>query len=370
MYITVPGTSVDLIFIQDETCKLTSMKMSQSVTVVVNPPAMFEGRQSWSLFKLFGSSFKSICPFVSAANIFVDTSGNSTSNPFTLSPIPTRTVEPSDGPSRSFAVYDLIEISDSNSNSTQQLNVAGQYKKDHSHASVHPPPVTVTRSVTGYGVSRGGIRCLIGNKQNEPVEITIMEVIPWYFRMYLHTLLITSGSKVLKPSRLHYRPARDRLQPHHLEYSLQLPASSVTEITFEFDRAHLRWNEYPPDANHGVYIPSGIITVSLDSTSNMTIIPGTTSSQHLEGKNLNLIKIHSQCLLVSLPTPDFSMPYNVICLVSTVISLAFGPLHKLTTMIPFEADSEDDKSQNLSLFQRIVGKFKKQKCETRSEKEE
>ena len=30
-------------------------------------------------------------------------------------------------------------------------------------------------------------------------------------------------------------------------------------------------------------------------------------------------------------TPDFSMPYNVICLACTVVALAFGPLYNLTT---------------------------------------
>lgn len=35
--------------------------------------------------------------------------------------------------------------------------------------------------------------------------------------------------------------------------------------------------------------------------------------------------------MVSLPTPDFSMPYNVICLACTVVALAFGPLHNICT---------------------------------------
>jgi hypothetical protein len=34
-------------------------------------------------------------------------------------------------------------------------------------------------------------------------------------------------------------------------------------------------------------------------------------------------------LLLSLPTPDFSMPYNVIILSSTVIALAFGSVFNL-----------------------------------------
>lgn len=34
-------------------------------------------------------------------------------------------------------------------------------------------------------------------------------------------------------------------------------------------------------------------------------------------------------LLLSLPTPDFSMPYNVIILTSTVMALAFGSIFNL-----------------------------------------
>ena len=32
-----------------------------------------------------------------------------------------------------------------------------------------------------------------------------------------------------------------------------------------------------------------------------------------------------------MPTPDFSMPYNVICFVCTVIAIAFGSIFNLTT---------------------------------------
>ena len=43
------------------------------------------------------------------------------------------------------------------------------------------------------------------------------------------------------------------------------------------------------------------------------------------------VRLHTETLLVSLPTPDFSMPYNVICLTCTVIAIAFGSIHNLTT---------------------------------------
>ena len=46
-----------------------------------------------------------------------------------------------------------------------------------------------------------------------------------------------------------------------------------------------------------------------------------------------LVQLYTESLLVNLPTPDFSMPYNVICLTCTVVALAFGPLHNITTKV-------------------------------------
>ena len=43
------------------------------------------------------------------------------------------------------------------------------------------------------------------------------------------------------------------------------------------------------------------------------------------------IRLHTESLLVTLPTPDFSMPYNVICLACTAVAIAFGSIHNLTT---------------------------------------
>lgn len=43
------------------------------------------------------------------------------------------------------------------------------------------------------------------------------------------------------------------------------------------------------------------------------------------------MSVFSEVLLVSLPVPDFSMPFNVICFVSTAIAMLFGPIHSLTT---------------------------------------
>lgn len=44
-----------------------------------------------------------------------------------------------------------------------------------------------------------------------------------------------------------------------------------------------------------------------------------------------MVRLRTESLIITLPTPDFSMPYNVICLACTVVALAFGPLHNITT---------------------------------------
>lgn len=70
-----------------------------------------------------------------------------------------------------------------------------------------------------------------------------------------------------------YIPARDRERPHYLELILRLPPHSVTEFSVEIDYSFLKWQEYPPDANHGFYISPVVITASLPIARNYTALP-------------------------------------------------------------------------------------------------
>ena len=79
----------------------------------------------------------------------------------------------------------------------------------------------------------------------------------------------------------------------------------------------------------------------------------------------SFLRIHTESLLVSLPTPDFSMPYNVICLACTVIAIAFGSLHNLTTRRFVLMDSK----KNKGLLGKIKAFFSRSKAETKENKE-
>ena len=63
------------------------------------------------------------------------------------------------------------------------------------------------------------------------------------------------------------------------------------------------------------------------------------------------LRIHTEPLLISIATPDFSMPYNVICFVCTVIAIGFGSIFNLTTrkLVP------DTKENETGIFSRLTG---------------
>jgi GPI-anchor transamidase subunit T len=138
-------------------------------------------------------------------------------------------------------------------------------------------------------------------------------------KSYLHTLratVITNGEQVdINPIKeTYYRPGVDRHRGTHLELVLTVPAASTVTLTYDFEKAILRYTEYPPDANRGFDAAAAIVRILQPSA----------GSDPRKGTYLR-----TTSLLLYLPTPDFSMPYNVIILTSTVMALGFGNIFNL-----------------------------------------
>ena len=64
--------------------------------------------------------------------------------------------------------------------------------------------------------------------------------------------------------------ARDRERGWLYEAVVEVPGSSTVELSLEFNRALLKWLEYPPDANHGFYLPAATISAVLPSSRNVS----------------------------------------------------------------------------------------------------
>lgn len=91
--------------------------------------------------------------------------------------------------------------------------------------------------------------------------------------------------------------------------------------------------EHPPDAHRGFDLPPAIIKVldeELQSeTSSLQVYDGKGKEKlklkkGFGKKSKRIPKIFTTTSLVELAVPDFSMPYNVIIMTSTVIALFFG----------------------------------------------
>ena len=106
------------------------------------------------------------------------------------------------------------------------------------------------------------------------------------------------------------------------------------------------------------YHSSAVITAILPNDINTTTPPLISTKRNHDKEAIT--RIYTEALLVTLPTPDFSMPFIVICLTSTVVAIAFGSIHNLTTRQYQLKNVEEAKKQNiLSRLISLVLPFKK-----------
>ncbi|GFY59243.1 GPI transamidase component PIG-T [Trichonephila inaurata madagascariensis] len=347
--------AVDVHRVCKKDCSEIALELIQSISIVFDPPVQQLKKQDWSFVKLFGSSLLSTCPVATTSQVFVDITSNKSGIPFVLNSKPHKIIKEKfeiyDGymEENEYAFYDLKRMFQE----TKYVNIGSNYNSIHIYGIIPSPVLYVDRKVSGYGQEQGGIHCTFyNNHPKKSLKILYFDMIPWYMRLYSHTLAVKNGNKVIDPDYLYYQPAKDRSRPHHLELVLTLPPNSKSEMSIEFDFAFLKWTEYPPDANHGFYAGSAVISVLLDTARNFSRFP---ESGHNGIDKGNFLRIYTQILLVSLPTPDFSMPYNVICLTCTVVALAFGPIHNITTksLQPIEDNKEN------SFIAKLKKKLKK-----------
>jgi phosphatidylinositol glycan class T len=265
---------------------------------------------AWSLSEVFGRTLNGVCPL---------TGSDGTSEQSVCLRVPhekqvfitqeAHEIKKDDGFTRCFSL-----------SPSQAFDISVPEQIVTTPVPIEEPILNAERTIVGHGQERGGMRIIFGNPSNTTaVDFILFESLPWFLRPYIHTLQATitgrDGIRREIPTKdlvssTYYRPAIDRERGTQLELALSVPATSTVTLTYDFEKAILRYTEYPPDANRGFNVAPAVIRI-------------------LNTPNSAPFYIRSTSLLLPLPTPDFSMPYNVIILTSTVIALAFGTVFNI-----------------------------------------
>lgn len=347
--------------------------LRQSLDLVLNPRVL--DRKSlphWSLHSLFGKGPASACPIASYSAIHVHlnkwmkvkfpTSWNSyakthkspyadTSHTFKITPKASKVTETAD---------DLVL--DYYLSSSKPLALAMTYPNEPSkpenfaaltsknsvfstdESFISKPPVSFYKYLTGKGQHHGQLNVEIHNShETRSFVVNFFDSIPWFLKLYFHTLRVYSNEQRLDiqtdfGGTFRFLPAQYRGSPAVIEFRQTLPPLSVTRLVVHFEKTFLSMNEYPPDVNRGFDIMSGLLT----------IVSPTNDTES--------VRLYSDGMLVLLPSPDFSMPFNVIAFTCTVMAFFFGSIFNMV----YNSDEEILKrgeSTVLSRFKERAGKL-------------
>lgn len=242
----------------------------------------------YSLSAIFGETINGNCPAASKSTVVIDAPQNWSVN---------GTGERSFDLSGLESPFDL-EISTSDNTFVSDTQA---------------PNLFLDRSFSGWGQQSGGIRTVFTNTGDTALQVSYLEMLPWFMRAYLHTLKFMGDGEVVNQS---YVPSQERGRPTTMEMTILLPANAHFAIEYNFDKSLLFIEEYPPDANHGFEVPPGIAVAR-------------PITREAKPHGMSFYEVRTSSLLLSLPVPDFSMPYNVIILTSTVMAMAFATLINL-----------------------------------------
>ncbi|NXH67042.1 PIGT transamidase, partial [Hydrobates tethys] len=193
--------AASLSLVQDASCLAVSWELRQTLTVVFDTFSSGQGKKDWSLFKMFSRTLTDACPLASQSKVYVDISPkNKEKELLEVTPAPASVHEAIvQGDKRTYAVYDLL--SPSLFNTSRSLNVQLKWKRPQDSSELPIPILHAQRYVSGYGLQTGEISTLIYNTHPyRAFPVILLETVPWYLRLYVHTLTIITKGKENKPS--------------------------------------------------------------------------------------------------------------------------------------------------------------------------
>lgn len=289
----------------------------------------WDRNRNWSLTSLLGSPFMKSCPLVA-------------NEPKVILRIP----------NTSNHLTSLLQQKDFVSSEGEHLII--EYKGDDLLSEIGATDVTKVdcpidnpnrfrsfRYKSGSKDDFGGIGLLLENDLSTPLEVTVIETIPWLFRVFLHQGEFSLNSKPIDLSKISeylkeftIEPAINRKRNLFLQSTWIIPPRSYIQIYFPFEREFLRIDEFPPNSERGIELPGALIFYKSE-------IP------HSETTNT---------LLYTWPIPDGTMPFNVITMTSTLAALFYGSFFNIIFRRYYLKHPNDPPP---GLLPKLIWKFKR-----------
>lgn len=231
------------------------------------------------------------------------------------------------------------------------------------------PIVYVERFLTGNGNENGGIIIDVERTKgdlNEPIRIRLFQPLPWFVKLFMHTLRIQhDGRDVSRDATegIKFVPAIDRIRSSTLELQAVIPANvSTLRLYMQYDKGFLRQSEFPADANRGFDLPPAkmdafTIRPIAEVTSEAKQTPLTLSLGKGAGPTET---VYMNGLLMLLPTPDFSMTFNVSALTGSLVSvLAITIIRKLIERVAWKdyKPGKSSESRKASLLKHAFSRL-------------
>lgn len=168
--------------------------------------------------------------------------------------------------------------------------------------------VTVLEVHAPAGLGKGSITRSVCNSCGLPARVELWEASPWFVTPTPGTLLVwASNGSAHGPgasARHVVQAGVTRGRPSVHTWELTVGANECTYASYRYVASMLHAEEAPPNTHHGVQLIPVHVTAHVGG--------GAPTSWWLPP------------LLLELPSPDFSMPYNVITFVSTALAFTAG----------------------------------------------
>jgi phosphatidylinositol glycan class T len=332
----------------DKECKSNKLELAQTLSIVMDPLKDTKKRD-FSLQSLYNEGFVKACPLASRSTIFVEPSSSNAYSIQLTSPnhelpsiMPWKTIGNKD--SKDYIPLQYVTLKPHVDPVDVQLTWK-DHSIDYTDLSAQVD-ILARRYVSGFGQQQGGLVMHFENKNKKDIAVSYYQAVPWFMKLYFHTLKIVQNGAQIDPKNFfsfrRIEPSEDRKSPAIMELEFNLKANTTTFITLDFDKCFLHYTEHPPDANRGFDISGAVMTIHYDRNADAVKKEGIRSLHYNNGlewspllydrKQLaaNIVpkqaslRVYTEGILMSLPTPDFSMPYNVITLTCTVVALYFG----------------------------------------------